>query len=69
MDIKAVHGADTSCGKHGGELLHLARRGAHEHHIRLYAVQTVVMVKHSRQLHVGRSLHGLFGSTAYIPVP
>ena len=69
MDIETVHRAYTPCGQHRGELLHFPRRGAKKHDIGVDAIEAIVVMINTCQLHIRSGINGLFGRTTYIAVP
>ena len=69
MDIEAIDGTDTTRRQDGSEFLHFARRRTDKDCIRIDAIQTIIMMIDTGELHIGSSFDGLFGSTANIAVP
>ena len=68
MNIEAVHRAYTSRREDGGELLHFARRRTNEDDVCINAVQTIIVVKNTYQLHIRSRFYGFFGCFADVAV-
>ncbi len=70
MDIKTINRTDAAYSHHRGKFLHFSCRGTNEHDIDIAvkAIQTIIVVIYTCQLHIRSGLNGFFSGFTNIAV-